>query len=156
MVGLGASNTGKSTITKALLKTCNEYVGTFDGNNFAYRNTGNDSASQNRWLMLLKNKRIIFSNEIKSTIPLNGNLIKMVSSGGDAVVGREHAGNESEFYLSFLCVVFANDLPKIMPYDDAVNNRVRVISYTKPYVLEPTGKYELKMDENIDNELNIC
>lgn len=154
MVGLGASNTGKSTITKALLKTCNEYVGTFDGNNFAYRNTGNDSASQNRWLMLLKNKRIIFSNEIKSTIPLNGNLIKMVSSGGDAVVGREHAGNESEFYLSFLCVVFANDLPKITPYDDAVNNRVRVISYTKPYVLKPSGEYELQMDENIDNELN--
>ena len=154
MFGLGASNTGKSTITKALLKTCSDYVGTFDGNNFAYRNTSNDSASQNRWLMLLKNKRIIFSNEIKSTIPLNGNLIKMVSSGGDAVVGRQHSGNECEFYLSFLCVVFANDLPKITPYDDAVNNRVRVISYTKPYVVEPSGDYELKMDENIDNELN--
>ena len=154
MFGLGASNTGKSTITKALLKTCSDYVGTFDGNNFAYRNTSNDSASQNRWLMLLQHKRLIFSNEIKSTIPLNGNLIKMVSSGGDAVVGRQHAGNECDFYLSFLCVVFANDLPKIMPYDDAVNNRVRVVSYTKPYVMEPMGDYELKMDENIDTELN--
>lgn len=154
MFGLGSSNTGKSTITKALLKTCSDYVGTFDGNNFAYRNTSNDSASQNRWLMLLKHKRIIFSNEIKSTIPLNGNLIKMVSSGGDAVVGRQHAGNECEFYISFLCVVFANDLPKITPYDDAVNNRIRVVSYTKPYVNEPSGDYELQMDENIDVELN--
>jgi hypothetical protein len=154
MFGLGASNTGKSTITKALLKACSDYVGTFDGNNFAYRNTSNDSASQNRWLMLLKNKRIIFSNEIKSTIPLNGNLIKMVSSGGDAVVGRHHAGNESEFYLSFLCVVFANDLPKIMPYDDAVSNRVRVVSYTKPYVENPANDYELQMDANIDTEIN--
>lgn len=153
MFGLGASNTGKSTITKALLKTCSDYVGTFDGNNFAYRNTSNDSASQNRWLMLLKDKRIIFSNEIKSTIQLNGNLIKMVSSGGDAVVGRQHAGNESEFYLSFLSVVFANDLPKIIPYDDAVNNRIRVVSYTKPYVEFPKGEYELQVDENIDNEI---
>lgn len=154
MFGLGPSNTGKSTITKAFLKSCSDYVGTFDGNNFAYRNTSNDSASQNRWLMLLKNKRIIFSNEIKSTIPLNGNLIKMVSSGGDAVVGRQHAGNESEFYLSFLCVVFANDLPKIIPYDDGVGNRVNVVSYTKPYVENPINEYELKMDTNIDNEIN--
>ena len=154
LFGLGSSNTGKSTITKALLKTCSDYVGTFDGNNFAYRNTSNDSASQNRWLMLLKNKRLIFSNEIKSTIPLNGNLIKMVTSGGDAVVGRQHAGNECEFYLSFLCVVFANDLPKITPYDDAVNNRVRVVSYTKPYVESPTNEHELLMDPNIDAEFD--
>lgn len=154
LFGLGSSNTGKSTITKALLKTCSDYVGTFDGNNFAYRNTSNDSASQNRWLMLLKNKRLIFSNEIKSTIPLNGNLIKMVSSGGDSVIGRQHAGNECEFYLSFLAVVFANDLPKITPYDDAVNNRVRVVSYTKPYIECPVNKHELKMDPNIDAEFD--
>jgi len=153
LFGLGCSDTGKSTITKALMKACGDYVGSFDGNNFAYRNTGNDSASQNRWLMLLRNKRIIFSNEIKSTTPLNGNLIKMVSSGGDSVVGRKHSGNETEFTLSFLCVLFANDLPKIMPYDDAVNNRVRVVSYTKPYTENPT-EYELKLDPYIDNEIN--
>jgi hypothetical protein len=37
--GLGFSNKGKSTVTKALLKTCGDYVGIFDGNNLAYRNT---------------------------------------------------------------------------------------------------------------------
>jgi len=153
LFGLGYSNTGKSTITKALIKSCGDYIGTFDGNNFAYRNTSSDSASQNRWLMLLKDKRLIFSNEIKSTISLNGNLIKVVSSGGDCVVGRSRGGNETDFYLSFLCVVFANDLPKIMPYDDAVNNRVRVVSYTKPYVENPT-EFELKLDTNIDNEFD--
>ncbi len=151
--GLGYGNTGKSTITKAFLKSCGDYIGTFDGNNFAYRNTGNDQASQNRWLMLLKDKRIIFSNEIKSTISLNGNAIKTVSSGGDSVVGRGHGGNEIEFNLSFLCVVFANDLPKITPYDDAVNNRTRVVSYTKPYTENPT-EFELKIDYNIDAEFD--
>jgi hypothetical protein len=153
LFGLGYSNTGKSTITKALLKTCGDYIGTFDGNNFAYRNTSSDSASQNRWLMLLKDKRLIFSNEIKSTIPLNGNAIKVVSSGGDCVIGRNHGGNETDFYLSFLCIVFANDLPKIMPYDDAVNNRIRVVSYTKPYSENPT-EFELKLDNNIDAEFD--
>ena len=149
--GLGFSNTGKSTITKALLNTCGDYIGIFDGNNLAYRTTSSDSASQNRWMMLLKDKRLIFSNEIKSTIPLNGNLIKVVSSGGDAVIGRNHRENEKMFYLSFLCVVFANDLPKIIPYDDAVNNRVRVISYEKIYSDNPKEN-ELKSDPNIDKE----
>jgi len=153
LFGLGASNTGKSTITKALTKSCGDYIGSFDGNNFAYRNTGSDTASQNRWLMLLKDKRIVFSNEIKSTVPLNGNLIKMVSSGGDSIVGRKHSGNETEFTLSFLCVLFANDLPKIVPFDDAVNNRARVISYVKPYVENP-GEYELKLDPHLDAEID--
>lgn len=151
--GLGYGNTGKSTITKAFLKSCGDYIGTFDGNNFAYRNTGSDQASQNRWIMLLKDKRLIFSNEIKSTISLNGNAIKMISSGGDPVVGRGHCGNEIEFYLSFLCVVFANDLPKITPYDDAMNNRTRVVSYSKPYSENPT-EFELLMDPNIDAEFD--
>jgi len=149
--GLGFSNTGKSTVTKALIKTCGDYVGIFDGNNLAYRNTSADSASQNRWMMLLKDKRLIFSNEIKSTIPLNGNLIKVVSSGGDAVIGRNHRDNERMFYLSFLCIVFANDLPRIVPYDDAVSNRVRVISYEKIYSEDP-NEHELKSDPDIEKE----
>ena len=149
--GLGFSNTGKSTVTKALIKTCGDYVGIFDGNNLAYRNTSADSASQNRWMMLLKDKRLIFSNEIKSTIPLNGNLIKVVSSGGDAVIGRNHRDNERMFYLSFLCIVFANDLPRIVPYDDAVSNRVRVVSYEKIYSEDP-NEHELKSDPDIEKE----
>jgi hypothetical protein len=149
--GLGFSNTGKSTVTKALIKTCGDYVGIFDGNNLAYRNTSADSASQNRWMMLLKDKRLIFSNEIKSTIPLNGNLIKVVSSGGDAVIGRNHRDSEKMFYLSFLCIVFANDLPRIVPYDDAVSNRVRVVSYEKIYSEDP-NEYELKSDPEIEKE----
>jgi phage/plasmid-associated DNA primase len=90
---------------------------------------------------------------VKSTIPLNGNLMKVVSSGGDAVVGRKHCGNEEEFYLSFLCVMFANDLPKIIPYDDAINNRVRVVSYEKTYSENPQNEFELLMDKNIDKEI---
>jgi hypothetical protein len=49
--------------------------------------------------------------------------------------------------------LFANDLPKIVPYDDAVNNRARVISYTKPYVENP-GEYELKLDPHLDAEID--
>jgi phage/plasmid-associated DNA primase len=103
--------------------------------------------------MLLKIKRIIFSNEIKSTVEINGNMIKKIASGGDTLIGRNHGSGEEEFNTHFLPVCFANDLPKIKPYDDAVNNRVRIISYNKSYVDEPSNEFELRKDLNIENEI---
>ena len=48
----------------------------------------------------------------------------------------------------------ANDISEIKPYDCAVNNRVRVISYPKVFVEdEPKNKFEIKMDKNLDNEM---
>ena len=48
----------------------------------------------------------------------------------------------------------ANDSSEIRPYDCAVNNRVRVISYPKVFVEdEPKNEFELKMDKNLDNEM---
>ena len=94
--------------------------------------------------MLIKNKRIINSNEIKSTIELNGNMIKKISSGGDTNVGRNHCQAEEEFVMIPLAICLANDLSPIKPYDDAVESRIRVVSYTKQYVDEPSNEFELK------------
>ena len=151
---MGGTNTGKSVLTKALQLACGDYVGGFNAENMAYRNTSNDEAQIMRWVMLLKYKRIIISNEMKSTCELNGNFIKKLSNGGsDMLVGRSHSGNEETFTPHFLPIVLANDLPKITPYDDAVDNRVRVISYTKQFVDEPDNEYELKKDDSIKDEL---
>lgn len=154
LFGLGGTNTGKSVLTKALQLACGDYVGGFNAENMAYRNTSNDEAQIMRWVMLLKYKRIIISNEMKSTCELNGNFIKKLSNGGsDMLVGRSHSGNEETFTPHFLPIVLANDLPKITPYDDAIDNRVRVISYTKQFVDEPDNEYELKKDDSIKDEL---
>jgi phage/plasmid-associated DNA primase len=80
-------------------------------------------------------------------------MIKKISSGGDAIVGRGHGENEEEFITHFLSFVFANDLPKIKPYDDAVNNRTKVFSYKKTFVDNPSNEYELKMDRDIEKEI---
>lgn len=153
LFGLGYSNTGKSTISKALIRSCGEYVDTFNANNLAYKQTSQDQGQQNRWIMLKKDKRIILSNEINSMVTLNGNGIKSLSSGGDEIEGRTHGGNETTFSIQFLPVVFANDLPEIKPYDDALDKRINVVSYTKPYVENP-GENELLADPNIDAEIN--
>ena len=47
----------------------------------------------------------------------------------------------------------ANDLPKIKPYDDAVNERCKVFGYNKQFVEEPSNEFELLMDKNIEKEM---
>ena len=106
-----------------------------------------------RWVLLLQSKHLIFSNKIKANIELNGNFIKKLSSGGDPLVARNHCQGEISFVPQFLACVMSNDLNKIKPYDDAVDERVRVISYTKSFVDNPTNQYELLKDRNIETEM---
>jgi len=154
LFGLGGTNTGKTILCEALMASCGDYVGSFNAENLSYRNTSNDEAQIMRWALLLRYKRIIFSNEMKSSSELNGNMIKKISSGGDTLIGRRHCQEEEEFNTHFLPICLANDLPKIKPYDDAVNGRVRVISYTKQFVDgEPSNELELKKDLNIKDEI---
>jgi phage/plasmid-associated DNA primase len=151
--GLGGTNCGKSVLTTACRLSCGEYVGNFNAENLAYRQSSNDEASIMRWAMLARFKRLLFSNELKNTTDLNGNMIKKISSGGDSIVARGHGGNETEFILHFLAIIMANDIPKIKPYDDAVNERCKVFGYNKQFVEEPSNEFELLMDKNIEKEM---
>ena len=152
LFGLGGTNCGKSTITNALMKSCGDYVDTFNAENLAHKNSGHDEAQLMRWVMLLKHCRLIISNEMKSNIVLNGNFIKKLS-GRDPLKGREHYGNEVTFRTHFLPICFANDLPKITPFDDAVNERLRVVDFPKQFKKEPSNEYELLADPNIEEEM---
>lgn len=153
LFGLGGTNCGKSVLTSACKLSCGDYVGSFNAENLAYRQSSSDEASIMRWAMLLRFKRLIFSNEMRNTTDLNGNMIKKISSGGDTIVGRVHSGNETEFILHFLGICMANDLPKIKPIDDAVYERVKVFSYKREFVENPSNEFELLMDKNIEKEM---
>ncbi len=100
-----------------------------------------------RWVMLVSFCRIILSNEMKANIKLNGNFIKKVSSGGDPNIGRLHCGNETSFTTHFLPILFANDTNEITPYDDAVDNRVRLLSYTKNTWMNPTRQIQMNSEK---------
>jgi phage/plasmid-associated DNA primase len=147
------SNTGKGIQTKACQLSMGQYCGNFTAENLAYNNNSNDEAQKLRWVYLLRNKRVIISNEITNNKPLNGNLIKKISSGGDSLQARVHGGLETDFIPQFLTIVLANDIPEIKPYDDAVQNRVRVYSYTKSFVDEPANEFELRKDPNLEKEM---
>ena len=47
----------------------------------------------------------------------------------------------------------ANDLPRIKPLDDAINNCVHVINYEKVFVDNPSNRFEIKKDDNIKEEM---
>ena len=91
---------------------------------------------------------------MKSTVELNGNMIKKISSGGDQIIGRSHCKEETSFVCDFLAVCMLNDLNNIKPYDEAVSKRVWVIPYEKEFVDEPTNELELKQDSNLAVEIN--
>ena len=76
-----------------------------------------------------------------------------MSSGGDPIVARNHCQGEISFIPQFLACVMSNDVNKIKPKDDAVDERVRVINYQKSFVDNPTNQYELLRDRNIDVEM---
>lgn len=151
--GLGGTNTGKTVLTTALTNSLGDYFGSFNAENLAYSTSSCDEAQKLRFALLLRHKRIIVSNEMKSTVEINGNMIKKIASGGDVLIGRQHCQAEEEFILQPLSIVLANDLPKIKPYDDAVDARMRVISYTKQYVEDPSNEFELKRDDAIFAEM---
>ena len=151
--GLGGTNRGKSTITTACSLSLGDYVGSFNAENLAYRKTGQDEAQIMRWALLLHHKRIIFSNEMKSTVELDGNMIKKISSGGDRIIGRKHCQEETSFVCDFLAVCMSNDLNRIKPYDEAISKRVRIIPYEKEFVDEPENIMELKKDPNLEKEM---
>ena len=153
MFGLGSTNTGKGILTKACLLSMNSYCDVFTGENLAFNNVNNDEAQKMRWAMLLRCKRLIISNELSTTKNLDGNLIKKLSSGIDGIKGREHGGNEKTFYPHYKAILLANDIPKIKPFDPAVQGRVKVYSMVKSFVDNPSNEYELKKDPNLDAEM---
>jgi hypothetical protein len=152
LFGLGEPGAGKSVLAKAITNACGEYIGTFNAENLAFNKGSSDEASQMRWMMLLKNCRIIFSNELKKDVELNANSIKKLT-GRDNLVARTHCAEETTFYVDYLPVVFANDIPKIKDYDEATDNRLRIASYTKKYVTEPKNDDELLEDPCIKEEI---
>jgi hypothetical protein len=154
LFAIGDTNCGKGVITTGVSLSLGDYFGPFNAESLAHRESSQDEAQIMRWVLLLRYKRIIISNEMKSGITLNGNFIKKICSGGDTLIGRTHCKEETEFNTHFLPIILDNDMNKITPYDNAINDRVRCLIFPKQFVdTEPQNQFELKMDLNIKEEL---
>jgi hypothetical protein len=154
LLGVGPADTGKSMLTSVLRECCGGYVDGWNAGNLTERQSSQDEAQQLRWLLLLRTKRIIVSNELKTRHTLDGNMIKKMSNGGlDSLSGREHRGNETPFQIGCLPILYCQDVPRISPMDDAIMTRVRAIPYEKVYVDCVTNSLELKKDLGLSEEI---
>jgi hypothetical protein len=113
------------------------------------------------------NKRLLFSNEVRSDggsssskkqrpqVYVDGNMLKKLSSGGNAITGRFHGGNETAFVFHGLATCFANDFPTIDPCDEAVSRRLQIFSFNKQFVVaHPSNELQLLLDRNIKAEID--
>jgi hypothetical protein len=158
IMGLGNTRSGKGIITAAFINSCGDYCTTWTGENLKVKNggqNGTDEAACQRWMLKMQHNRLVFSNELNSNIDIDGNMLKKMTGRGDYLVGRDHYKGETEFLPHFTPVLFAQDCPTILPLDDAVLNRVHVISFNKTFVSGTcTNMFELSGDDNLKKELD--
>jgi len=149
--GLGDSNCGKGLLTQAMASAFGSYVAQFDANNFKYNSrNGQDEAKQKAWLTGLDGSRIAFANELRmDKVPIDGNLLKAVSSGGDEMKIRTNHKDERAFVCRTTVFLMANDLLPCQPEDSGTRERRRVMRYRLRFVDEPTAGDERKKDPSL-------
>ena len=133
-VAIGDSNSGKGCNTDALFGAFPGFVANINASNFAYKKSDGDAAKNRSWMVGCARARLLVCNEISMKDPLDGNIIKTSSSGGDPITARQNYKDELEFVLAGTAFVFANDIPAISPMDDAVQNRMRYLETAYSYL----------------------
>lgn len=152
----GKTNAGKSKLVSMFMTCFGMFVQQFNAENLAHqdKNSSQDQAQKNRWALISRFARIIFSSEVNMKITLNGNDLKKVSSGGDPLIGRTHHKEEVQFVPHFTPFCMLNDIPEIMPMDEAVQKRLSYYEFPKQFVEEVEDpSYQVKFDPKLDEKI---
>ena len=156
--GLGPTNSGKSGMMKFIMFCLGGLAGTFNGDSLLQRRDGCEAARENSWVVDVADRRLAFSSEIKvpldeasaKSCAINGNMLKRAASGGSDVIGARGAyGRERNYINKSTLFIFANDLPRINPTDDAIRERAIVVEWKLSYVNDPKEEFERKRVANI-------
>lgn len=140
----GRTNSGKSSQTDLFGATFNAINGNYNASNFCEKRTDGDSAKMASWLVPMRNKRVCIANE-KPKNPIEGSLIKPLTSGGDEVTARQNNKDEMDFKLSATFYLFCNDTPSTNDFCKAMVERTRIIPTAYTYLLP--DRYEASKNE---------
>ena len=114
----GSRNCGKGVEASLLNSAFDALVGAFNSGCFVKKKFENpDDAKALSWVVSLRNKRLIISNEIPENDVINGIMIKKCASGGDSMVARTNNKDEMEFVPQFTLMFNCNDIKSIEPAD---------------------------------------
>lgn len=158
VVPYGPANSAKGTLCKHLGTTFGPtLLGSFTGDSLLMRSGDTEATKALSWIKPICDKRLAYSNEITvdpaKRRPINGNLLKTLSGGGDDITLRTNHRDEQEVINKALLFIFVNDLPDISPVDGSVRDRLVTIPYTYSFVDEPLLPCEKKRDHTISKTL---
>lgn len=138
-VSVGEPNCGRGLLTKSLGCAFGSFVATFSSNNLLYNSkSSDDEAKKLAWFVPIANSRIAISNEISMMgRPVDSNILKAISSGGDKINARKLHENESPLISRTTVFLLTNDIPEMKPPDQGLINRLCVNELKKSYVAQP-------------------
>jgi hypothetical protein len=154
----GPANSAKGTLTKHLGTTFGAtLLGSFTGDSLLMRSSDTEATKALSWVKPICDKRIAYSNEItvdaNKRRPINGNLVKTLSGGGDEITLRTNHRDEEYVVNKSILFIFVNDLPDISPVDGSIRDRLVTIPYTYSFVDTPVLPFERKRDHTISRTL---
>jgi hypothetical protein len=123
---IGSRNSGKGVETDLMKKAFGEYVSMFDSSCLIYskEGKGKDPAKELGWLLDKRNARVLLSSEIRGKegqTVLDGGLVKMLASGGDAVEARKLYNNAKGFVPQSTIFICCNAFYSTDPFDATEN-----------------------------------
>jgi hypothetical protein len=146
--GIGETASGKGVwmdiITSAITA---RLVGIINSGNILWQTRTGDQAKNNSWLCACRENLINFTSEIQvgGGVYIDGNKLKVLSSGGERNTGRQNNQDEYDFRLKGMPWSFANDIPPIKPTDSAVKARVRFVPMEHTFLVG--DEYEGRKDQ---------
>lgn len=158
IVPYGPANSTKGTLCKHLDTTFGPgLIGSFNGDSLLMRTGDVEATKSLSWVKQIYNKRIAYSNEITIDAakpkPINGNLLKTLSGGGDEITLRTNHRDEEKVTNTSMEFIFVNDFPNISPVDASIRDRLVTIPYSHSFVDEPKLPNEKKRDHTISKTL---
>lgn len=137
MFCIGDGNAGKG-VWMAICKSgfC-LYVGSINSGNLVStrRSDEGDQAKALSWLLAVAPCRQVFASEFKvgAGREIDGTIVKMLSTGGEAQTARQNNENERDFVFQGLVTVFANDVPPVSGVSSCEATRERLTYVEMPY-----------------------
>jgi hypothetical protein len=158
VVAYGPENSTKGTVTKHMETTLGPgLIGSFQGDSLLMRTGDVEATKSLSWVKKFCDKRIAYSSEIsvdkEKRRPINGNLLKSLSGGGDGITLRTNHKDEETVVNKALTFVFVNDLPEFSPVDGSLRDRLVTIPYSYAFVDEPKFAYQKKRDHTVSKTL---
>jgi len=166
----GSANSGKGTLTDALVKTFPGYVTTFNANSLLMKtqNSDSDESTKIKWLLPVISARLAISNEIdiqkndagKYNRYINANLYKTLTGGGDQIEIRDCNEKQKDVYKrNFMTTLFmmANDFPPFTDNKDSgILARKKDIHYPFNFVDEIVDdSFQRKKDLEVKNFIDL-